>query len=360
MHMNIRPSLSKGSRSFDHTVSFSGQSPLDTFLQDSNSPFMLTILSIHPEDMDSNALSVFTPEAQFNISIHSSFSDTDAGMDRNRNRSRMHQHNGFEFTYILNGHMYQIVEGKRYLYPAGSCCLMNRNTLHTEEISTDFTCIFFSISTDFIRRLDNYGNTMLFPEEQKQKQNLIFQFLMGNLDENHKDMKDFLDFIPLITETEQKIMVHDIFEKMIHILLNPEYGSTYHLLYLFLRLINILCDTNYYNVVHVTASSRSDSLLFARINRILEEQNGRISNQELSEMLNYNGTYLGKIVKKYTGKNLFQYRLTFTMEAAADLLKNTNLSISEIAARLLFSNRAHFYKLFKEYYGVTPKEYRGL
>ena len=118
MHMNIRPSLSKGSRSFDHTVSFSGQSPLDTFLQDSNSPFMLTILSIHPEDMDSNALSVFTPEAQFNISIHSSFYDTDAGMDRNRNRSRMHQHNGFKFTYILNGHMYQIVEGKRYLYHA--------------------------------------------------------------------------------------------------------------------------------------------------------------------------------------------------------------------------------------------------
>lgn len=77
-------------------------------------------------------------------------------------------------------------------------------------------------------------------------------------------------------------------------------------------------------------------------------------------MLNYNGTYLGKIVKKYTGKNLFQYRLTFTMNAAADLLKNSDLSVSEIAARLKFSNRAHFYKLFEEYYKVTPVMYRKM
>lgn len=201
---------------------------------------------------------------------------------------------------------------------------------------------------------------MLFSEEQKQKHNLIFQFLMGNMEEHYKDTKDFLDFIPLITETQQKNMVHDIFEKMVHVLLNPEYGSTYHLQYLFLRLIDILCNTAYYNVAHITAQSKSDSVLFARINRILEERNGRVSNQELSEMLNYNGTYLGKIVKKYTGKNLFQYRLTFTMNAAADLLKNSDLSVSEIAARLKFSNRAHFYKLFEEYYKVTPVMYRKM
>lgn len=352
MSYKIRPSLLKGNHSFDDIVTYYEQNSLNTFIQDIHTPFMLTIMSIHPHDMEQSALSVFTPETQFNISAHAEFS--------NMNRKRMHQHNGFEFTYVLKGHMYQLVEGKQYLYPAGSCCLMNRNTLHTEELITDYVCIFFSISTDFIRRLDNYGNTMLFSKEQKQKQNLIFQFLTGNMEEHHKNTKDFLDFIPLITETEQKFMVHDIFEKMVHVMLNPEYGSTYHLQYLFLRLIDILCDTAYYNVAHITAVSRSDSVLFARINQILEERNGRISNKELSDMLNYNGTYLGKIVKKYTGKNLFQYRLTFTMNAASNLLKNTDLSVSEIAAHLNFSNRTHFYKLFEEYYRMTPVTYRNM
>ena len=93
--------------------------------------------------------------------------------------------------------MYQIVEGRRYLYTPGSCCLMNRDTLHTEETSTDFICIFFSVSSNFIKMLTNYGNPMLFPQEQ------------------HRNTKDFIDFVPRISAKEQKILVHDIFEQMI-------------------------------------------------------------------------------------------------------------------------------------------------
>lgn len=55
---------------------------------------------------------------------------------------------------------------------------------------------------------------------------------------------------------------------------------------------------------------------------------------------------------------MFDYGLTFTMSAAGDMLKNTNKSVSEIAAELQFSNRTHFYKLFEQYYGMTPLKYR--
>lgn len=74
--------------------------------------------------------------------------------------------------------------------------------------------------------------------------------------------------------------------------------------------------------------------------------------------MNYDGSYIGRIVKKTTGKSLFAYSMTFTMNAAAKLLRNTDKSITRIAEELHFTNRAHFYKLFYQHYHMTPKEYR--
>lgn len=351
MSISINPTLSAGDTAYEKVFSFRDASLPNTFRQDTNAPFALTIMSIRPSDMEKSAVSTFTPTAQFNLPVRAAISG--------RPFESMHQHNCFEFNYVLKGNMYLVVNGKRYLYTPGSCCLVNRDTLHTElPEDSDYVCIFFSVSRDFIKRLMNYGNSLMFREESDLFENVIFQFFRENLQNEHQNKKDFWDFVPLITETEQKKIIHNIFEEMVRTMLSPRHGSTYMLQYLFLELIDVLCDPACYNAVHATTGSRVDSLLFARIDQLLAEHYGRISNRELARLLNYDGSYLGKIVKKRTGKSLFQYSMTFTMSAAADLLRNTDLSVSEIALKLKFTNRAHFYKLFEEYYGMTPKEYR--
>ncbi|MBR1703404.1 MAG: helix-turn-helix domain-containing protein [Lachnospiraceae bacterium] len=45
------------------------------------------------------------------------------------------------------------------------------------------------------------------------------------------------------------------------------------------------------------------------------------------------------------------------MERAVLLLNNTTLSIEEIASMLGYSNNSNFYKAFREYYGMSPREY---
>lgn len=349
MPISVNPAVKKGKDELDKIISFRDSKTSASFYQGMNAPFTIVIMAVHPEAKSESAVSIFTPDSQFNVP---------ADAIKGRNQNSMHQHNCFEFTYILRGNMYQLVEGKRYLYTPGSCCVMNRNTLHTEELSTEFVCIFFSISFEFVERLIRSGSGMLFPLEQKRFDNLIFHFLEHNLEKDHPDSKDFLDFVPRITETEQKVMVHDIFEKMLTTILSPYYGATYRLQDLFFQLIDILCDPQYYNAVHVTTKSSMESLLFSRIDQILDEHHGRISNKELVQLLNYNGSYLGKIVKKYTGQSLFNYSMNFTMEYAAKLLKDTEKSVSEIASALKFSNRTHFYRIFEDHYQMTPKEYR--
>lgn len=45
------------------------------------------------------------------------------------------------------------------------------------------------------------------------------------------------------------------------------------------------------------------------------------------------------------------------MARAVLLMKNTTLSVEEIAAMLGYSDQSSFYKAFKGYYHVSPREY---
>ena len=54
----------------------------------------------------------------------------------------------------------------------------------------------------------------------------------------------------------------------------------------------------------------------------------------------------------------FDYSMGFAMEYAAKQLASSEKSIAEIAAELNFSNRSHFYKLFRERYGMSPVQYK--
>ncbi|MCD8067593.1 MAG: hypothetical protein LUE87_01620, partial [Lachnospiraceae bacterium] len=99
----------------DQVMSIHAANDREPYYQEMNSPFSIYLMAIHPECMSDNAFSIFTPETQLNLPSGAI-----------QGHERMHQHNCFEFTYVLQGNVYRIIEGKRYLYPAGSCCLINR------------------------------------------------------------------------------------------------------------------------------------------------------------------------------------------------------------------------------------------
>ena len=78
----------------------------------------------------------------------------------------------------------------------------------------------------------------------------------------------------------------------------------------------------------------------------------------MAEELNYNKDYLNSIVKRHTGTSLKKYGQLFSLRMSTQLLKENELTISEIIQILGFSNRTYFYQIFMEKYGMTPKEYR--
>lgn len=99
------------------------------------------------------------------------------------------------------------------------------------------------------------------------------------------------------------------------------------------------------------------------INRILKHLHlnieSQISLKKLSTDLNLSGGYISECFKKHMGITIMKYAKKIRIDRAKVLLLTTNNSVLEIGLTLGFHDQSHFYKVFKEFTGESPSEYRN-
>ena len=69
--------------------------------------------------------------------------------------------------------------------------------------------------------------------------------------------------------------------------------------------------------------------------------------------------YFSAIIKEKTGDSALQWIVRMVITEAKQLLEESDLSIKEIADQPNFPTQSFFGKYFKQYVGVSPKEYRN-
>jgi transcriptional regulator GlxA family with amidase domain len=93
---------------------------------------------------------------------------------------------------------------------------------------------------------------------------------------------------------------------------------------------------------------------------IVEEELSRtLKLADLARVVNLSTSRLQHIFKVETGRTITQYQQLLRMEAARDLLDTTFLSVKQIMLRVGATDRSHFERNFKRYYGATPCRYRA-
>jgi AraC-like DNA-binding protein len=104
-----------------------------------------------------------------------------------------------------------------------------------------------------------------------------------------------------------------------------------------------------------------NSSLFARFQKTLADfyANGKSPDRlpnvaDLAEKLALSPKYLSDLLKAETGKTAQEHIQLFVLNEAKNLLKNGELSVSEVAYRLGFEYNSHFTKFFKSKVGVSP------
>lgn len=79
---------------------------------------------------------------------------------------------------------------------------------------------------------------------------------------------------------------------------------------------------------------------------------------DIAEQLGLSETYLSRLFKQETGEQLQNYIVDVRLERAANLLKYSDESISNIAEYVNFPSQSYMGKLFREKFQLSPKKYR--
>lgn len=83
-----------------------------------------------------------------------------------------------------------------------------------------------------------------------------------------------------------------------------------------------------------------------------------ISLKLIADLFHYNSAYLGKTFKQQTGEFFNVYLHRIRIKNAKKLMKNKRYKIYEISDLVGYSNSDYFYKNFRLYEGMSPKEFQ--
>lgn len=115
---------------------------------------------------------------------------------------------------------------------------------------------------------------------------------------------------------------------------------------------NILCHS-LKNTGH-----RSEHNIIDRIVRYLDEHPEEdISHDAIAAKYRLHPGYLSRLFKQEMGETLSEYFLRIKIERAAQLLKEDQYKIGQIAKMVGYSTSSYFSVMFKKYTGCTPREY---
>lgn len=123
---------------------------------------------------------------------------------------------------------------------------------------------------------------------------------------------------------------------------------------------------SFYELMYVLLTSAKFERIPARFSAIykgllyLEEHSAQtMSVGELADMCRISEVYFRKLFVEYTGMSPLRYRQMSRITMAKDFLEETDMNIGEIAETLGFYDAAHFSRVFKQFTGVSPKDYSG-
>lgn len=127
--------------------------------------------------------------------------------------------------------------------------------------------------------------------------------------------------------------------------------------YLKKRLSEIFGDKEN-NKHYACVESRDDFILDGIISHIEEKYMKHITLEKAASMACMNKFKFCRAFKERYGQTFISYLNSIRVKNAAELLRNNNLSITEIAYFVGYGSVVHFDRVFRSVYGITPRDYR--
>ncbi|MCR5451283.1 MAG: AraC family transcriptional regulator [Lachnospiraceae bacterium] len=287
--------------------------------------------------------SIYTGERGFIIDSHKMLDEGNLIQIRTHTRFipfPKHTHNYVEMVYMVSGHTDHIVDGIPVRLEAGEILLMNQHAAQ-EILAADKN----DIALNFIILPEFFDQTLRM---MVLTQSPLRDFLVNCL-KSERSQTSFLHF-----KVSDILPIQNLMENLIYSLLSGEEDFYKDEMTMGLLFLHLLSHTK--NVV-AGGSSYDQELVFDVLSYIATYyKDASLSNFARARHLDL--TRISKIIKKHTGFNYQQLLQQQRIAKACELLTNTTLSIEEISQNVGYDNISFFHRLFKKYYGMSPRHYR--
>ena len=96
----------------------------------------------------------------------------------------------------------------------------------------------------------------------------------------------------------------------------------------------------------------------ARVLEYVETQYQTARLSEIASTLHQPLSTLSKMIKNGSGHTFKELLQRVRLDRAGAYLRDTNLPVTNIIYAVGYDNTSYFHRIFKEAYGMSPKEYR--
>lgn len=108
---------------------------------------------------------------------------------------------------------------------------------------------------------------------------------------------------------------------------------------------------------HTTVLNASSNDLFNRVITYLLKNYPTATLDSTARHFNYHPNTISALIRRETGHTFSNLLRDIRLKQAAFYLSQTSLPVEEIALRCGYEHLGHFYRIFKDMYGMTPKIY---
>lgn len=254
-----------------------------------------------------------------------------------------HTHHELELSCVLKGTGRYIIENRIYELQPGDVIILNNTEKHAVRVDegSDFSHIVIHFDPSFIwNSLSNdidYNFLLVFYERGKNFSNRldrdnpatarIFSLML--------EMKDEIESQKLCYELMVKIKLQTIFAE---ILRNYDYIDRD-------KVIKPLSGNDIFNLNKV-------------IDYIDDNLDSELRLNDLAELVHLSPTYFSTLFKRFNGVSPVEYIIHKRVQRAIELIRTTDMNLTEIAMACGFNNGTNFYKAFNKVTGRTPASYR--
>jgi AraC family L-rhamnose operon regulatory protein RhaS len=261
--------------------------------------------------------------------------------------SPVHRHHYFELLYILEGTGTHTINDNHYQYQQGNLYLLTPEDTHTFEIISATRCCIIDFTKGLFSKKHRKQTDRAEISEFFVSMEFIFhnhQNMEGHIGMNVQEaaLTDNL-LMQLVREKEQsRIYSGIIMQNIVFLLLNLISRRIQE------NIIGELKNAGTKNVIHELTTYIQQHIYQKELLKL----------ENLARQFHKTPDHLNRYFKKQTGLTLKTYISRYKLNLVETRLRYSDLTISEIADEMGFTDESHLNKVFKGVFGKTVKTYR--